>query len=45
MDCLLIPCTAAPAPEGVSVERSSDGSVMTVSWIPQSLIEAQGFVQ
>ncbi len=45
MDCLLIPLTAAPAPEGVSVERSSDGSEVTVSWIPLSLVEAQGFVQ
>ncbi len=39
------PRTAAPAPEGVSVERSSDGSNMTVSWIPLSLVKAQGFVQ
>ncbi len=37
--------TAALPPEGVSVERSSDGSEMTVSWIPLSLVEARGFVQ
>ncbi len=27
------------------MERSSDGSEMTVSWIPLSLVKARGFVQ
>ncbi len=39
------PLTAALAPENVSVERSSDGSEVTVSWMLLSLVKARGFVQ
>ena len=33
------------APEDVDVDRSSDGTEMTVSWTPLTLEQARGFIQ